>query len=214
MLLHPRGDPHPNHLMISGMAEDAETKAKRRRRIRESFPPPLSEIPLRHVDSVQALNESHREILRIVLQKRGIHCLADCLLALKSSKVVIENEVDLVRRLESSPKLQVDDRPAFNDIQAGNSEDRQYLAELLINCYPDMPQSSAEALVASDVMSASLSVIVATRHALDDAKSDFVVTALYTLFEERMHAIKEIISSNPAFVKAIQRSRPDWNTKT
>jgi hypothetical protein len=77
-----------------------------------------------------------------------------------------------------------------------------------------MPESSAQALVASDVMSASLSVVVATRHALDDAKSDFVITALYTLFEERMHALRQIISSNPAFVKAIQRSRPDWNTKT
>ena len=196
------------------MAEDAETKAKRRRRIRDSFPAPLNEIPLRHVDSVQALSESQREILWIVLQKRGIHSLADCLFALKSSGASIENEDDLVGRLESSSKLQVEDRLGFSDIQESNSEDKQYLARLLISCYPDMPQSSAEALVGSDVMSASLSVIVATRQALEDAKSDFVVTALYTLFEERLHAIKEIISSNPAFVKAIQRSRPDWNTKT
>ena len=200
--------------MISSMAEDAETKAKRRRRIREALPPPLNEIPLRHVDSVQALSESQREILRIVLQKRGIHYLADCLFALRSSDVSIVNEDDLVDSLDSSAKLQVDDHSVFNDIQEDNSEDKQYLARLLITCYPDMPQSSAEALVGSDVMSASLSVIVATRQALEDAESDFVVTALYTLFEERLHAIKEIINNNPAFVKAIQRSRPDWNTKT
>jgi hypothetical protein len=62
-------------------------------------------------------------------------------------------------------------------------------------------------------MSASLRVVVATRRALEDARSDFVITTLLTLFEERLHAISQIIGNNPAFIKAIQRSRPDWNTK-
>jgi hypothetical protein len=56
-------------------------------------------------------------------------------------------------------------------------------------------------------------VVTATRQALEDAKSDFVITALYTLFEERLQAIAQIISNNPAFIKTMQRSRPDWNTK-
>ena len=196
------------------MAEDAETKAKRRRRIREAFPPPLNEIPLRHVDSVQALSESERELLRAVLQERGVQCLVNCLVALKSSDVSIESEEDLIGRMELSPKLQVGDHLVFSESKESSSEDKDYLASLLIKCYSDMPPSSAEALVGSHVMSASLSVIVTTRQALEDAKSDFVITALYTLFEERLHAIKEIIRSNPAFVKAIQRSRPDWSTKT
>ena len=196
------------------MAEDAETKAKRRRRIRESFLPPLNEIPLRHVDSVQALSASQRHILGAVLQSLGVSRLADCLVALKSPCTSIKNEDALVEQLELSSKPGVEKCTAFVEIQECNSEDRNYLAGLLIKCYPDMPHSTAAALVASDVMSASLSVIVSTRHALEDAKSDFVVTALYTLIEERLHALRQIISSNPAFVKAIQRSRPDWNTTT
>jgi hypothetical protein len=197
--------------MIFRMAEDAETKAKRRRRIRDSFPPPLNEIPLRHVDSVQALKESQRGILAAVLQKQGVQCLVDCLFALKSSGESIESEDDLIGRLELPSKLHGDIPAGISRTLESTPEDKDYLASLLTKCYPDMPESSAEALVASDVMSVSLCVVATTRQALEDAKSDFVVTALYTLFEERLHALREIISRNPAFVKAIQSSRPDWN---
>jgi hypothetical protein len=76
-----------------------------------------------------------------------------------------------------------------------------------------MPQTSASALVASDVMSASLHVVVTTRHAIEDAKSDFVILALHALFEERLKAVVQIINSNPAFVNAIKHSRPDWKSK-
>lgn len=195
------------------MAEDADTKAKRRRRIRESFAPPLNEIALRHVDSVQALSEGRRIILANALQKIGTHHLVECLTAIKNHDVSIEDEAALIRWLELSDKSQSNTSVALWVTQEGNSEDTDHLAKLLIQCYPDMPQSSAEALVASDVMSASLHVVVATRYALEDAKSDFVITALYILFEERLQAITQIIKSNPAFVKAIQHSRPDWKTK-
>src|SRR6185295_2775410 len=112
-----------------------------------------------------------------------------------------------------SKKQQLSASVALGETRKSNSEDTDYLAKLLNQCYSDMPQSSAEALVASKVMSASLQVAVATRHALEEVKSDFVITVLYTLFEERLNAIAQIINCNPAFVKAMQRSRPDWKTK-
>lgn len=199
--------------MIFTMTEDADTKAKRRRRIRESFVSPLNEIALRHVDSVQALSEVQRGILARVLQKIGPHHLVDCLATIKNRGVSIENETSLIGCLNQSEKPQLSTNVAMAETPASNSEDADYLAKLLIQCYPDMPQSTADALVASDVISGSLHVVVATRYALEDAKSDFVITALYTLFEERLKAITQIINSNPAFVKAIQRSRPDWKTK-
>ena len=195
------------------MTEDADTKAKRRRRIRESFVSPLNEIALRHVDSVQALSEVQRGILARVLQKIGPHYLVECLAALKNHDVSIEDEAALIGRLERSDQSQISISVASCETQEGSSEDADDLAKLLIQCYSDIPQSSAEALVASEVMSASLHVVVATRRALEDAKSDFVVTVLYTLFEERLKAITQIINSNPAFVKAMQCSRPDWKTK-
>jgi hypothetical protein len=199
--------------MIFPMSEDADTKAKRRRRIKESFPPPLNEIALRHVDSVQALSESQRGILALVLQKMGPRYLVDCLAILKDQNVSIEDQDDLIRRLELSDKPPSANTVDLIEVQEGISEDADHLAKLLIKCYPDMPQSSAQALVGSDVMSASLRVVITTRQALEDARSDFVINALYTLFEESLNRTKQIINSNPAFVKAIQRSRPDWNTK-
>jgi hypothetical protein len=199
--------------MIFSMAEDADIKAKRRRRIRESFAPPLNEIALRHVDTVQALSEGQRGILAKALQRIGLRYLVDCVVAIKNHGVSIEDENALIAWLELSDTSQSDPHVPLSEPHENNSEDADYVARLLIKCYPDMPQASAEALVASDVMSASLRVVAATRQALEDARSDFVITALYALFEERLHAITQIISNNPAFVKAIQRSRADWNTK-
>lgn len=60
-------------------------------------------------------------------------------------------------------------------------------------------------------MALSLRVVSTTRRALAEAKSDFVITALYTLFEEKLDEIEQVIAKNPAFVKAVQLSRPDWN---
>ena len=199
--------------MIFPMAEDAATKANRRRRIRESFAPPLNEIPLRHVDSVQALNEFQREILAKAIEKLGIRHLASCLTAMKDHNASIQSDEDLIGLLRLSDKPQRDANATLSQMQEGSSEDARQLSKLLIQCYPDMPRTSADALVASEVMAASMHVVAATRHALDDAKSDFVITVLYALFEERLNAISQIINSNPAFVKAIQRSRPDWNIK-
>lgn len=195
------------------MTEDADSKAKRRRRIRESFLPPLNEIALRHVDSVQALTELQKEFLAKALQKIGVKYLADCLVVIKNSDMAIEDEDQLVKWVTSSDTSQADNLNESNVLSDKSADDEDYLAELLIKCYPDMPPSSAEALVASEVMSRALGVVTATRQALEDAKSDFVITALYTLFEERLHRIAQIISNNPAFIKTIQRSRSDWNTK-
>ena len=195
------------------MSEDAVTKANRRRRVRESFASPLNEIALRHVDSVQALSEVQRGILVKVLQKTGLRYLVDCIAAMKNRDVSIKDDDDLIKWLESSSKLQSTFRGALNEILESSSEDEEHLAKLLIQCYPDMPRPSADALVASDVMSAALHVVVATTQALEDAKSDFVITVLYALFEERLNVIAQLINNNPAFVKAIQRSRPDWKIK-
>ncbi|HEX2996697.1 MAG TPA: hypothetical protein VHP14_17865 [Anaerolineales bacterium] len=192
------------------MAEDPDTKAKRRRRIKESFPPPLNEIALRHVDSVQALSEFQRSILASTLQRIGVRYLVNCLIALKNQGMSIQDEATLIGYVEGS---QLPANIPLVEDEEGISEDADFLAKLLTTCYPDMPVSSANALVASEVMAGALCVVIATRRALEDAKSDFVISALFTLFEERLNAIKQTINSNPAFVKAIQHSHPDWNTK-
>ncbi len=197
------------------MKEDAEIKARRRRTIRESFPVPLDQIALRHVDTVQSLDGNWKAILAKVLAIVGVAHIAACLTAIKSSGDAIKTESDLIALLHLS------EIPANASSQDTNTAaltapynvddiDADYLSSLLIKCYPDMPQATADALVGSEVMTLSLRVVSTTRLALEDAKSDFVITALCTLFEAKLNEIEQVIAGNPAFVKAMQLSRPDW----
>jgi hypothetical protein len=196
------------------MKEDAESKARRRRSTRESFPAPLNQIALRHVDTVQSLDGNRKAILAKALAKVGVAHIAACLAAIKSSGDSIISESDLMATLKLSEipiaTYSTDNVDALTNVQGVEEIDTDYLASLLIKCYPDMPQATADALVGSEVMTPSLQVVSSTRLALGDAKSDFVITALYTLFEEKLDEIEQIIASNPAFTKAMQLSRPDW----
>ena len=196
------------------MKEDAENKARRRRSIREAFPAPLNQIALRHVDTVQSLDVNRKAILAKALAKVGIAHIAACLAAIKSSGNSIKSESDLIANLNISEipiaAISTDNVVASTDREGIEEIDTDYLASLLIKCYPDMPQATADALVGSEVMTPSLQVVSTTRLALGDAKSDFVITALYTLFEEKLDEIEQVIANNPAFVKAMQLSRPDW----
>ena len=197
------------------MKEVPENKARRRRSIRESFPVPLNQIPLRHVDTVQSLDSNQREILARAIAKVGMVYMKTCLGIIKGSGVSIKTEGDLIATLQLSeiqiaPNSQDNNVDASSEAQDVEEMDADCLASLLIKCYPDMPQATADALVGSEVMALSLRVVSTTRRALLEAKSDFVITALYTLFEEKLDEIEQIISNNPAFVKAMQLSRPDW----
>jgi hypothetical protein len=193
------------------MKEDAENKARRRRRLRDAFPAPLNQIALRHVDAVQALEGPQRAMLAGVLAQVGIAYIAHCLAAIKSSGDAIQNETDLIGMLDVPEIPQCADEYR-NPGKAHMVEeiDMDYLAGLLTRCYPDMPEASADALVASDVMAQSLQVVTATRLALAEAKSDFVITVLCTLFEEKLNEIEKTIAGNPSFIKAMQLSRPHW----
>jgi hypothetical protein len=197
------------------MKEDPENKARRRRCIRDAFPPPLNQIALRHVDTVQSLDGSRKATLAKALAKVGVVHIAACLAAIKSLGDSIETETDLIAALHLSEisdenSSQDNDVTALGDARGIEEIDIDYLASLLIQCYSDMPQATADALVGSEVMASCLRVVSTTRLAMEGAKSDFVITVLYTLFEEKLDEIEQIISSNPAFVKAMQLSRPDW----
>ena len=181
------------------------------------FPAPLNQIALRHVDTVQSLDGDRKVIIAKTLAKVGVAYTANCLAAIKSSGDSIKSENDLIATLnlseipiDSNSTDHIDDRSS--DIQGVEEIDTDYLVSLLISCYPDMPQTTADALVGSEVMALSLRVVSTTRLARQDAKSDFVITVLYTLFEEKLDEIEQIVADNPAFTKAMQLSRPDWKS--
>ncbi len=190
----------------------AQTKAVRRRTLREAFPHPLNQIALRHVDSVAALDDVHRLILSRAIQKTDPRYAGTFLEALNNDVNHLQNEDDLMALIPATPVKKVEVIIDFAGTTEVDPADIDTLVNLLLMCYPDMPTTSAEALARADVMEASLRVVQATRNALHEANSDFVVVTLFTLFGEKLNELKELINGNPAFIKAIQLSRPDWKS--
>jgi hypothetical protein len=196
------------------MADSPDNKARRRRRLQQTFPAPLDQVAIRYVDAIQSLDENQRTILALAIAQTSMANLRKCLEALKAFGVSIQSEGDLIALLNLANTLRAEAAVASSNSKAPGqdieSADLDYLVSLLLKCYPDMPQATADSLVKSDVLAQSLQVVAATRLALRDAKSDFIITALYTLFEQKLDEIEQIIARNPAFIKAMQLSRPDW----
>ncbi|HEX6270708.1 MAG TPA: hypothetical protein VFZ43_10755 [Anaerolineales bacterium] len=145
------------------------------------------------------------------IQKTDLRFAATFIDVLNKGAVLIQNEDDLIALLPS-PTAKEAEKPIGNtDINQADPSDTDYLVDLLMKCYPDMPPASADALARAGVMETSLQVVQETRNAITEANSDFVVVTLFTLFEEKLNDLRELIHGNPAFIKAIQLSRPDWN---
>jgi len=209
-LILPRrgGPPSKPAYHVQDMASDqAQTKAIRRRTLRETFPPPLNQIALRHVDAVAALDDDRRLILSQATQKTDLRHAATFIDVFNKGVVLIQNADDLIA-LIPSPSA----KEAEKSVSESNPADVTYLANLLLKCYPDMPRTSADALAKARAMEGPLQVVRATRNALNKAGSDFAVITLLTLFEEKSNELKDLINKNPAFVKAIQLSRPNWQS--
>jgi len=196
------------------MADSPDNKARRRRRLRQTFPAPLDQVAIRHVDAIQSLNGNQRTILARAIAQTSMANIPKCLAAIKNSAESFQSETDLIVLLDLAETLTAETAEDSSSGEAPGQEiegvEMDYLASLLLKCYPDMPQTTADALAGSDVLAPSLQAVAATGLALRDAKADFVITALYTLFEQKLDEIEQIIASNPAFIKAMQLSHPDW----
>ena len=190
----------------------AQTKAIRRRTLREAFPYPLNQIALRHVDSVAALDDVQRLILSRAIQKTDLRYAGAFLEAFNKDVNQLQNEDDLVALIPATPVQKADVIINLADTAEVHPADIDTLVSLLLKCYPDMPTTSADALARANVMEIPLRVVRETRNAVYTANSDFVVVTLFTLFEEKLNELKELINGNPAFIKAIQLSRPHWKS--
>ena len=190
----------------------AQIKATRRRNLRDTFPHPLNQIALRHVDSIATLSDAQRAILCKAILKTDRRSAAAFIDILNKSAVSIQSEDELLAQFSLLSQADEDQLSDDSDAIEPIAEDTTYLANLLLKCYPDMPVTSADALARADVMKTAMRVIQGTRNAVETANSDFVVVTLYTLFEEKRNELKDLINGNPAFIKAIQLSRPDWKS--
>jgi hypothetical protein len=188
------------------MSETYQKKVVRWERTRAAFPPPLDRlVPYRCVDAVLSLSSEARDIL------------AEAVTLLGSSKYVAQMAEVLKKE---TPVVNASDLLAFinvdNIVQGKMEEEKETastdrLIDLLLKCYPNMPQPTAEALAASDLTEDVRTIVRLMQKVVSNTASDFIVVTVYTLFEEILDEIKEIINSNQAYVKAMRLSRPDWS---
>lgn len=198
---------------IFRMVDSPANKASRRKRLRQSFPVPLDQVAIRHVDAIRSLDEDQRAILARAIAQTSMANIPRCLAAIKNAGGFIKSENDLIALVDLTKTRRAE---VVEDSSSGEapgqeieSVDLELLASLLLKYYPDMPPATADTLVGSYVLTPCLKVVAAARLALRETKSDFVITVLYTLVEQKLNEIEQIIGRNPAFIKAMQLSRPD-----
>ena len=167
---------------------------------------------MRNVDAVQALPEDQRVLLASAVTEEDLPLISYYLSVLKDTSGVVEKD-ELIQKARESRRNETEKKDTSRaEPPTSDQVDEKYLVDLLTSSFPDMPASSALALVLSEVMKPCLQVVTTTRLAMDDARSDFVLIVLFKLFEENLDALREAINSNPAYIKAMQLSRPDWKS--
>jgi hypothetical protein len=196
------------------MSEDEE---KQRCKFREGLPESLRKIPLRYVDDVTGLStESLRALDRAYRVEeldipRALQYIRENLILsvedLREFARLEEHgpETGEAETSEDTPSSQQKETPDFFP----DERDIQSLARYLMECYPGMPEVSANAMAASDVMKEALKVVTSTREAIesDHARSDFVILSLFQLFTQSKKSVLEIIQGTPAFKKALDQSK-------
>jgi hypothetical protein len=209
------------------MTENYDQKKARQLRIRETLPAELKEIPLCYVEDVAEISPQSKQTLIDALAKGPINIA--CALEYFQNTFVLNADdlLEVARPKKRGPQQtegdhypQVDEAIAPSNTQTADSSpaipptitldsrDIQTLTEILIQCYPSMPVSSAGGLAKSEVMREAIRVVETVRLALESnhAKSDFVILALFGLFRTTKIQLQEIVQRNPAYLQAIKQS--------
>ena len=110
--------------MIQDMTSDlAQTKAIRRRAVRDTFPHPLNQIALRHVDSVAALGDEHRLILCKAILKTNLRHAVTFIDILNKGAVIVQSEDNLTALISSTLPESAEQLDIHRDVIETDSAD-------------------------------------------------------------------------------------------
>jgi hypothetical protein len=86
------------------------------------------------------------------------------------------------------------------------------LADMIQQCFPNMPRVSVEALANSDVMDVARITVQAHHQLLtsNHLRTDFVVMVLYGLMRQSLERLEEVIVNTPALRQAFDQSPMPW----
>ena len=183
------------------MSESYQSKQERRQRLLESLPEGLRpHVSIRNIEAVAALSTQAQARLLEAVQA-----------GLKRLPRAIE-------QLRADPETSVGDLlnpPAQSEtelpVQSDSSSIGQEVADLIQECFPDMPRVSAEALADADVMQVVRSVAETHQQVFKSShiKTDFVMLTLYGLMRQTLERLEEIIEETPALRQAFEKTN-DW----
>lgn len=176
------------------MPDSYDAKLNRRLKTRALFPLALQSVPIRYVDTIAALDSRQQELLiEVISNGKSIRQTLP-----KLKKLGEEATIELLLREDNT--------------QYFDKEDVEALADILDECFPGMPSSSATALAESPVMAEALQIARDLRLAMESQNfnSDFVVVSLYAVIKYVKRNIEDKIQSNPAFIQTLQLSGLVW----
>jgi hypothetical protein len=192
------------------MPESYDTRLNRRLKVRALFPPALQQVAIRYVDDIAALSQIQQELLCEAVSA-GVKSIR---LTLKRLKELGPDATVQLLLKDDNPQLRSDSSFVQGALtsQTFDREDVEILANILDECFPGMPATSATALAESPVMIEAVQIVKALRGAMESQnfQSDFVVVTLYAVIKYVKKNIETKIQSNPAFLQTVRTSGLVW----
>ena len=89
---------------------------------------------------------------------------------------------------------------------------QQEVADLIQECFPDMPRVSAEALADADVMEIARTLAQVHQQLLktNHIRTDFVMLTLYGLMRQTLEQLEDIIEETPVLRQAFDQGDLPW----
>lgn len=189
------------------MSETYQSKQERRRRLLDALPAGLKgHVSIRNIEAVAALSPPAQERLAEAVQA-GLR---------KLPRAVEQLRVD-----PNTPLADLLEPPAGLGPAAGSSSQdipeniRRDLADVIQQCFPNMPRLSAEALAEAEVM--GIVQQFAHVHSLvrqsGHLRTDFVLMSLYGLARQTVEHLEEVIEQSPALRQTFERGDLPWKCR-
>jgi hypothetical protein len=180
------------------MSETYQSKRERWHRLLETLPAGLREhIALRNVEAVAALPPQAQ---------------ARLLEAIRSGLKRLHPAVDKLKANPNIPIAELLDPTILTPVPETTVQIEAELADMIQQCFPDMPRISAKALAEAGLMDVARTIGIAHSNMLksEDLKTDFVMLVLYGLIHQTLEQLDELIDQNPSLRQAFEKSALPW----
>ena len=184
------------------MSETYQSKQERRQRLSESLPEALRpHVSVRNIEAVAGLSSQAQARLLEAIQA-GLKRLPRAIEQLRADPHTS------VADLLDPPTPLVTERI----LQTDSATSQREVADLIQQCFPDMPRVSAEALADAEVMEAVRSVAEIHRQVFKSShiKTDFIMLVLYGLLRQTLEQLEEIIEETPALRQVFEQGDLPW----